>query len=162
MISAPTPEPPHIVCSVTTWACGNAGPPPLPVSPPPRGGGPGAVAGGPRPLAARDPGAGSRPGAAHLRTGGEEECPRTRDTNPGCNYLAPLCIFSGEVTGPIFHLTSHFGVAERGARVCGGAACPPANTAGAGGGRSGAPALAVPRRSPDPPGGRTRPVCAPL
>ena len=37
------PEPPHIVCPGTTPACGNEGPPPLPVSPPPlpfgRGGG---------------------------------------------------------------------------------------------------------------------------
>ena len=30
---------------------------------------------------------GSRPGAAPLRTGGEEEYTRTGDTNPGCNYL---------------------------------------------------------------------------
>ena len=45
------------------------------------------AAGGPRPLAARGPGAGSRPAAAHFRTEDEEECARTGDTNPGCNYL---------------------------------------------------------------------------
>ena len=83
-------------CSGTTPAAGgNACPPPLPVSPPlPNRSG--AAAGGPRPLAAclkcpvlkcAAPGAVSRPGAAHLRTGGEEECPRTGDTNQGCNYL---------------------------------------------------------------------------
>ena len=46
-----------------------------------RGGASGAQAGGPRPHP------GSRLGAAHLRTGGEEECTGTADTNPGCNYL---------------------------------------------------------------------------
>ena len=46
-----------------------------------RGGASGAQAGGPRPRP------GSRLGAAHLRTGGEEECTGTADTNPGCNYL---------------------------------------------------------------------------
>ena len=72
-------------------ACENGGPPPLPFSggeerppPPPlpffgRGGASGAQAGRPRP--------GSRLGAAHLRTGGEEECTGTADTNPGCNYV---------------------------------------------------------------------------
>ena len=86
-------------------ACENGGPPPLPFSggeerPPPlpkwegrreassssppifgRGGASGAQAGGPRPRP------GSRLSAAHLRTGGEEECTGTADTNPGCNYL---------------------------------------------------------------------------
>ena len=46
-----------------------------------RGGASGAQAGGPRPRP------GSRLSAAHLRTGGEEECTGTADTNPGCNYL---------------------------------------------------------------------------
>ena len=46
-----------------------------------RGGASGAQAGGPRPRP------GSRLGVAHLRTGGEEECTGTADTNPGCNYL---------------------------------------------------------------------------
>ena len=50
-------------------------------SPPVFGRGGGAQAGGPRPRP------GSRLGAAHLRTGGEEECTGTADTNPGCNYL---------------------------------------------------------------------------
>ena len=73
-----TPKPPHIPYSGTMWACGNGGPPPLPVSPR---------------LARRPAGharwqlAGSRPSEAHFRTGGEEECARTGDTNPGCNYL---------------------------------------------------------------------------
>ena len=94
---------PHTICSGTMRACENGGPPPLPFSggeerPPPlpkwegrreassssppvfgRGGASGAQAGGPRP--------GSRLSAAHLRTGGEEECTGTADTNPGCNYL---------------------------------------------------------------------------
>ena len=46
-----------------------------------RGGASGAQAGGPRPRP------GSRLSTAHLRTGGEEECTGTADTNPGCNYL---------------------------------------------------------------------------
>ena len=46
-----------------------------------RGGASGSQAGGPRPRP------GSRLSAAHLRTGGEEECTGTADTNPGCNYL---------------------------------------------------------------------------
>ena len=46
-----------------------------------RGGASGAQASGPHPRP------GSRLGAAHLRTGGEEECTGTADTNPGCNYL---------------------------------------------------------------------------
>ena len=46
-----------------------------------RRGASGALAGGPRPRP------GLRLGAAHLRTGGEEECARTADTNPGCKYL---------------------------------------------------------------------------
>ena len=85
--------------------CENGGPPPLPFlggeeRPPPfpkwegrreassssppvfgRGGASGPQAGGPRPRP------GSRLSAAHLRTGGEEECTGTADTNPGCNYL---------------------------------------------------------------------------
>ena len=96
---------PHTICSGTMRACENGGPPPLPFSggeerPPPlpkwegrreassssppvfgRGGASGAQAGGPRPRP------GSRLSAAHLRTGGEEECTGTADTNPGCNYL---------------------------------------------------------------------------
>ena len=96
---------PHTICSGTMSACENGGPPPLPFSggeerPPPlpkwegrreassssppvfgRGGVSGAQAGGPRPRP------GSRLSAAHLRTGGEEECTGTADTNPGCNYL---------------------------------------------------------------------------
>ena len=46
-----------------------------------RGGAPGWLAGWLLPCL------GSRLGAAHLRMGGEEECARTGDTNPGCNYL---------------------------------------------------------------------------
>ena len=96
---------PHTICSGTMRACENGGPPPLPFSggeerPPPlpkwegrreassssppvfgRGGASDAQAGGPRPRP------GSRLSAAHLRTGGEEECTGTADTNPGCNYL---------------------------------------------------------------------------
>ena len=96
---------PHTICSGTMCACENGGPPPLPFSggeerPPPlpkwegrreassssppvfgRGGASGALAGGPRPRL------GLRLGTAHLRTGGEEECARTADTNPGCKYL---------------------------------------------------------------------------
>ena len=96
---------PHNICSGTMRACENGGPPPLPFSggeerPPPlpkwegrreassssppvfgRGGASGVQAGGPRPRP------GSRLSAAHLRTGGEEECTGTADTNPGCNYL---------------------------------------------------------------------------
>ena len=96
---------PHTICSGTMRACENGGPPPLPFSggeerPPPlpkwegrreassssppvfgRGGASGAQAGGPRPRL------GSRLSAAHLRTGGEEECTGTADTNPDCNYL---------------------------------------------------------------------------
>ena len=114
-------------------ACENKGPPPLPVSPPPlpfgRGGGLCAAAGGPRPLASRGPGAGSRPAASHFRTGGEEECARTGDTNPGCNYpvrgYSPsMHFFAGDVTGPIFHLPSHFGGPEQGARAHQAAAVP--------------------------------------
>ena len=103
---------PHTICSGTMRACENGGPPPLPFSggeerPPPlpkwegrreassssppvfgRGGALGAEASGPRPVRPRPAGrAQSRLGAAHLRTGGEEECTRTTDTNPGCNYL---------------------------------------------------------------------------
>ena len=84
-------------------ACENGGPPPLPFwggeeRPPPlpkwegrreassppvfgRGGASGELAGGPHPRP------GLRLGAAHLRTGGEEECARTADTNTGCKYL---------------------------------------------------------------------------
>ena len=101
---------PHTICSGTMRACENGGPPPLPFSggeerPPPlpkwegrteassssppvfgREGALGAQAGGPRPgVTTGRPG--SRLGAAHLRTGGEEECTGTADTNPGCNYL---------------------------------------------------------------------------
>ena len=96
---------PHTICSGTMRACENGGPPPLPFSggeerPPPipkwegrreassssppvfgRGGASGAQAGGPRPRP------GSLLSAAHLRTGGEEQCTGTADTNPGCNYL---------------------------------------------------------------------------
>ena len=96
---------PHTICSGTMRACENGGPPHLPFSggeerPPPlpkwegrreassssppvfgRGGASGAQAGGPRPRP------GSRLSAAHLRTGGEEKCTGTADTNPGCNYL---------------------------------------------------------------------------
>ena len=32
-------------------------------------------------------GAAGPPATAHFRAGGEEECTRTGDTNPGCNYL---------------------------------------------------------------------------
>ena len=64
-------------------ACENGGPPSLPfslgeegTSSIPKMGG---EERGPRPP--------SRSSAAHLRTEGKEECARTGDTNPGCNYL---------------------------------------------------------------------------
>ena len=57
----------------------------------------------------------ARTGAARLRMGGERECARTGDSNPGCNYP---CIFSGEVICPISLLPSIFGGAERGACAC--------------------------------------------
>ena len=81
---------PHTICSGTMCACENGGPPPLPFSggeerPPPL----------PKWEGRREASSSSPPvfrrggasGAAHLRTGGEEECTGTADTNPGCNYL---------------------------------------------------------------------------
>ena len=86
-------------------ACGNAGPPPLPVfregrTPIGRGGEtppplpfskryaacPGLRPGSRWPACARPAGR-SRTGAARVRMGGEQESPRTGDSNPGCNYL---------------------------------------------------------------------------
>ena len=83
--------------------------------------------------------AGSQPAAAHWRTGGEEECARTGDTNPGCNYLvrgySPSMPFFWR--GDRLHFSSP--LPFRRARA-------PSTSAGP----SGAPARAVPRLSPDP------------
>ena len=134
---------PHTICSGTMRACENGGPPPLPFSggeerPPPlpkwegrreassssppvfgRGGASGAQAGGPRPLP------GSRLGAAHLRTGGEEECTGTADTNLGCNYLvrgySPSMHHFWRGDMPHFSSPLPF---QRGARGCWAAAVP--------------------------------------
>ena len=68
---------------------------------------------------------GSRLGAAHLRTGGEEECTGTADTTPGCNYLvrgySPSMhyFWRGDMTD--FSSPLPF---QRGARGCRAAAVP--------------------------------------
>ena len=138
--SGPTPESPHIVCSGTIWACGNGGPPPLPVSPPPlpfrRGGEP-----------------------PHWSTEGEEECARTGDTNPSCNYLVrgygPSMHFFWRGDRPHFSPPLQFRLARvvrpRVTRRGGppdNAACALSTSAG----QSGAPGPAGPRRSPEPRG----------
>ena len=84
-----------------------------------RGGASGALAGGPRPRP------GSRLGAAHLRTGGAEECTGTADTNPGCNYLvrcySPFMHYFWRGDTPHFSSPLPF---QRGARGCRAAAVP--------------------------------------
>ena len=79
----------------------------------------GAQAGGPCPRP------GSRLGTAHLRTGGEEECTGTADTNPGCNYLvrgySPSMHYLWR--GDIPHFSSPLPF-QRGARGCRAAAVP--------------------------------------
>ena len=84
-----------------------------------RGGALGAQPGGPRPRP------GSRLGTAHLRTGGEEECTGTADTNPGCNYLvrgySPSMHYLWR--GDIPHFSSPLPF-QRGARGCRAAAVP--------------------------------------
>ena len=88
---------PHTIGSGTMRACENGGPPPLPFSGGerdllPSQNGRGGERPPPPPLPfsggeERRVAPGSRLSAAHLRTGGEEECTGTADTNPGCNYL---------------------------------------------------------------------------
>ena len=153
---------PHTICSGTMRACENGGPPPLPFSggkerPPPlpkwegrreassssppvfgRGGASGAQASGPRPRL------GSRLGAAHLRTGGEEECTGTADTNPGCNYLV-------RGYSPSMHYFSSPLPFQRGAR---GSLDPLRRAPSTSAGQIGAPAGAGLRRSPNPRGWR--------
>ena len=67
-----------------------------------------ALARGPGPV----PGAGSRTGAARLRRGGEEECARTGDFNPGCNYpvraYSPSMHFFWGGDVPHYSPTLHF------------------------------------------------------
>ena len=109
---------------------GEERPPPLPKwegrreasSSPPvfgKGGASGVQAGGLRPCP------GSRLGAAHLRTGGEEECTGTADTNPGCNYLVrgynPSMHYFWRGDMPHFSSPLPF---QRGARGCRAAAVP--------------------------------------
>ena len=176
---------PHTICSGTMRACENGGPPPLPFSggeerPPPlpkwegrgrreassssppvfgRGGASGAQAGGPRPRP------GSRLSAAHLRTGGEEECTGTADTNPGCNYLvrgySPSMHYFWRGDMPHFSPPLPFqpraGARPRGARS-GAPACaglrqsptPAAGVSSTSAGLSGAPAGGGQWWSPDP------------
>ena len=78
-----------------------------------RGGASGAQAGGPRPRP------GSRLSAAHLWTGGEEECTGTAVTNPGCNYLvrgySPSMHYFWRGDMPHFSSPLPF---QRGARGC--------------------------------------------
>ena len=75
--------------------------------------------------ARRAPPAG-RPGASpHARTGGEEECTGTADTNPGCNYLvrgySPSMQYFWRGDMPHFSSPLPF---QRGARGCRAAAVP--------------------------------------
>ena len=174
---------PHTICSGTMRACENGGPPPLPFSggeerPPPlpkwegrreassssppengRGGASGAQAGGPRPRP------GSRLSAAHLRTGGEEECTGTTDTNPGCNYLvrgySPSMHYFWRGDMPHFSPPLPFqpGAGARpwrarsGAPACAGlrqSPTPAAGTSSTSAGLSGAPAGGGQWWSPDP------------
>ena len=155
---------PHTICSGTMRACENGGPPPLLFlgggRPPPlpkwegrreassssppvfgRGGASGAQAGGPRPRP------GSRLGAAHLRTGGEEECTGTADNNPGCNYLvrgySPSMHYFWRGDMPHFSSPLPF---QRGARGCRAAAVRRPWPARAGHSRSRAAAVPRPPR----------------
>ena len=104
------------------------------------------------------PAPGSRLGTAHLRTGGEEECTGTADTNPGCNYLvrgySPSMHYFWRGDMPHFSSPLPF---QRGARGCQAAAVPqppPAGAPSTSAGQIGAPAGAGLRRSPDPRGWR--------
>ena len=67
----------------------------------------------------------ARLGTAHLRTGGEEECTGTADTNPGCNYLvrgySPSMHYFWRGDMPHFSSPLPF---QRGARGCQAAAVP--------------------------------------
>ena len=130
---------------------GRGGERPPPPSLPFLGGASGAQAGGPRPRP------GSRLGAAHLRTGGEEECTGTADTTPGCNYLvrgySPSMHYFWRGDMPHFSSPSLFSGAPVGAgqwRSPDPAAGAPSTSAG----QIGAPAGAGLRRSPDPRGWR--------
>ena len=103
---------PHIVCSSITRTCENGGPPPLPFWG-------GSRAWGCSRVRAPWPVVPCLVRQSRTGMGGEEECTRMGDSNPGCKYLvAPLCIFSGEVTCPIILLHFLFGGAERSARAC--------------------------------------------
>ena len=79
---------------------------------------------------ARAGGAAGPPATAHFRAGGEEECTRTGDTNPGCNYLvrgfSPSMHFFRRGDRPHLSPPLHFGGAERGSHACGAAAGPAA------------------------------------
>ena len=129
-----------------------------------RGGASGAQAGGPRPRP------GSRLSAAHLRTGGEEECTGTADTNPGCNYLvrgySPFMHYFWRCDMPHFSPPLPFqpraGARPRQARLgapaCAGLRQSPTPAAGASStsaGLSGAPAGGGQWWSPDPCSRRT-------
>ena len=121
-------------------ACGNAGPPPLPVfregrTRIGRGGGVSpplpfskhyAACPGPRPgsrwPARVRPAGRSRTGAAGVRMEGEEESPRTGDFNPGCNYLvrgySPSMHFCWGGDMPSYSPPLPFRRGRAGARVC--------------------------------------------
>ena len=131
-----------------------------------RGGASGAQAGGPRLRP------GSQLGAAHLRTGGEEECTGTADTNPGCYYLvrgySPSKHYFWRGDMPHFSpplpfqwgraecrrvLARDLGGPDRGRPRVPGCGSPPTPAAGASStsaGLSGAPAGAGQWWSPDP------------
>ena len=135
-----------------------------------RGGASGAQAGGPRLRP------GSRLGVAHLRTGGEEECTGTADTNPGCYYLvrgySPSKHYFWRGDMPHFSpplpfqrgraecrrvLARDLGGPDRGRPRVPGCGSPPTPAAGASStsaGLSGAPAGAGQWWSPDPLGRR--------
>ena len=109
---------------------------------------------------------------AHLRTGGEEECTGTADTNPGCNYLvrgySPSMHYFWRGDMPHFSpslpfqrgraecrrvLARDLGGPDRGRPRVPGCGSPPTPAAGASStsaGLSGAPAGAGLRWSPDP------------
>ena len=125
------PGSPHIVCSDSMRACENGGP---------FGRGGDVLGGEERCLPSRFQERwvacpGPRPGLrlrtctlagghtpARLRMVGEEECARTGDSNPGCNYLvrgySPSMHFFWGGDMPRYSPPSIFGGSERGARVC--------------------------------------------
>ena len=82
---------------------------------------------GPRPgsrwPAGVHPARGSRTSAARLRTGGEEESPRTGDSNPGCNCLvrgySPSMHFFWGGDMPHYSPPLPFWRGRAGARACG-------------------------------------------